>query len=133
MTETCGACHPSQKKSYLTGYHGKAAVNLGYERSAFCTDCHGAHESKSLKEPGQALEACRRCHPDAGPSFAGIIIHDDAVDLDKKSEAKQAALKQVRLLGFLSFVFVAGLLVLFYGHTCLLMLRKLHEKLRKHN
>ncbi|MFH1152361.1 MAG: multiheme c-type cytochrome [Pseudomonadota bacterium] len=133
MTETCGSCHPSQKLSFLANYHGKAAVNLGYDRSALCTDCHGAHACLSLKEPKEVLSACRRCHPDAGPSFADIIIHDNRMDLDKKTETKQAAMKRVQFLGFLSFVFVTVLLVFFYGHSCLLMLRKLHEKLRKHN
>lgn len=132
QTGTCGACHPSQKASFLADYHGKAAVNLGYDKSAFCTDCHGAHACLSLKEAGEALAACRRCHPEAGDGFAGIVIHDTREDLDKKSEAKQAAVRRIGLFGFLSFAFVTGLLILFYSHTGLLMLRKLHETLRRH-
>ena len=50
MTEVCGSCHPAQKASYLENYHGKAAVNLGNERAAFCTDCHGAHQCISLRK-----------------------------------------------------------------------------------
>lgn len=133
MTETCGTCHPDQRDSYLANYHGKAAVNLGHEKAAFCTDCHGAHESLSLKDQPQALTACRRCHPDAGDRFADIIIHDSPLHADKKNETKQTGLSRVHFLGFLSFVFIVLVLAFFYSHSCLLMLRKLHEKLRKHN
>ena len=132
-TETCGSCHPSQMRSYLANYHGKAAVNLDYEKSAFCTDCHGAHDCRSLKEKENALAACRRCHFDAPPSFADVIIHDAtaAADVQEKSETKQKALKVVHMLGWISLVFVVTLLVFFYSHSSLLLLRKIHEKLRK--
>ncbi|MFZ3045605.1 MAG: multiheme c-type cytochrome [Desulfatirhabdiaceae bacterium] len=133
MTETCGACHPDQKASYLANYHGKAAVNLGYDKSASCTDCHGAHTCVSLKDKGDALKTCQRCHPDAPPGFADIIIHDSRSDLDKKSEAKQTGLRLVHTLSLISLIFIVGVLAFFYSHSCLLMLRKLHEKLRKHN
>jgi hypothetical protein len=133
MTETCGTCHPAQKSSYLANYHGKTAVNLGYDKSASCTDCHGGHTVISLKDPVAALTACRRCHPDATPQFADIIIHDSLVDMDKKSEAKQTGLRFVHTLSLLSLVFIVGVLAFFYSHSCLLMLRKIHEKLRKHN
>ncbi len=72
MTEVCGSCHPAQKASYLENYHGKAAVNLGNDRAAFCTDCHGAHQCISLKDKKAALTACRRCHPEAGTELCGV-------------------------------------------------------------
>ena len=131
--ETCGTCHPNQMRSYLANYHGKAAVNLDYEKAAFCTDCHGAHDCRSLKEKENALAACRRCHFDAPPSFADVIIHDAtaAADVQEKSETKQKGLKVVHMLGWISLVFVVTLLVFFYSHSSLLLLRKIHEKLRK--
>ncbi|OGR11997.1 MAG: hypothetical protein A2097_08320 [Desulfobacula sp. GWF2_41_7] len=132
MTETCGTCHPGQKASFLANYHGKAAVNLGYDKSAFCTDCHGAHTTISLKDKDKALNACRRCHADATPEFADIIIHDTPDSFDLKSETKQSGLKWIQWLGTLSLVFVVGVLLFFYLHTGLLLLRKLHEKLRRH-
>ena len=132
MTETCGSCHPDQKKSFLSNYHGKAAVNLGYDKAAFCTDCHGAHTAASLKDKEVALNACRRCHFDATPEFANIIIHDSTKNLDLKSDTKKSGLKWVHGLGALSLIFVVAVLAFFYLHTGLLMLRKLHEKLRKH-
>jgi len=132
MTETCGACHPEQKRSFLADYHGKAAVNLGYDKAAFCTDCHGAHTTLSLKDKDVALNACRRCHFDATPEFANIIIHDSTKTIALKNETKKSSLKWIHWLGTLSLVFVVIVLVFFYMHTGLLMLRKLHKKLRRH-
>lgn len=132
MTQTCGSCHPDQKASYLASYHGKAAVNLEYDKSALCTDCHGAHITRSLKENKVALAACRRCHLDATAEFANIIIHDSVKNLNLKNETKKAGLKWVHLLGTLSVLFVVAVLLFFYLHTGLLMLRKLQEKLRRH-
>lgn len=132
MTQTCGACHPDQKKSFLANYHGKAAVNLGYEKAAFCTDCHGAHTTLSLKDSKEVLNVCRRCHPDAPPEFANIIIHDSTRNPDLKNDTKQSSIKWVHILAGLSLTFVVVVLSFFYMHTGLLMLRKLHEKLRRH-
>jgi len=131
MTETCGTCHPDQRDSYLANYHGKAAVNLKHEKAAYCTDCHGAHDAISLKDATQTLKTCRRCHPDATKNFSDIIIHDSTLNIDKKSERKQSDLNKVQFWGFLSFIFIVLVLVLFYSHSLLMMLRKIHEKLRK--
>ncbi|MBT3387541.1 MAG: hypothetical protein HN417_06385 [Desulfobacula sp.] len=132
MTQTCGACHLEQKQSFLANYHGKAAVNLEYDKAAFCSDCHGAHTMLSLKDKDVVLNACRRCHSDATPEFASIIIHDSTKNLDVKSDTKKSSLKWVHLMRALSLFFVIAVLVFFYMHTGLLMLRKLHEKLRRH-
>lgn len=132
MIETCGACHGEQKQSYLANYHGKAGVHLGYEKAAFCTDCHGAHTMISLKDKEAALKACQRCHSHAGPEFANIIIHDSTQNLDLKSDAKKSGLKWVHAMRTLVFILVVAVLAFFYLHTGLLMLRKLHEKLRRH-
>ena len=132
MTETCGTCHPDQKTSYLSNYHGKAAVNLGHEKSAFCTDCHGAHTTMSLKDKEAALNACLRCHANAPPEFANIIIHDTPKTRDMKNDEKQAGLKWVHAARAVILFFVVLVLAFFYSHTGVLMLRKLHEKLRRH-
>lgn len=132
MTQTCGTCHLEQKNSYLANYHGKAAVNLDYDKAAFCTDCHGAHTTVSLKDKDVALKTCQRCHFDATPEFANIIIHDSTKNPDQKNDVKQTGLKWVHGLGALSLIFVIAFLVFFYIHTGLLMLRKLQEKLRRH-
>ena len=132
MTQTCGACHQEQKESFLANYHGKAAVNLEYDKAAFCTDCHGAHTMLSLKDKETALNACLRCHSDAPPEFANIIIHDSKNTADLKSDAKKSGLKWVHALRILALTLVVAALAFFFIHTGLLMLRKLHEKLRRH-
>ncbi|MCP4023311.1 MAG: hypothetical protein GY729_15815 [Desulfobacteraceae bacterium] len=132
MTQTCGACHGDQKESYLANYHGKTAVNLGYEKAAFCTDCHGAHTTISLKDQEVVLNACKRCHSDATPEFANIIIHDSTKNPDLKNDIKRSGLKWVHIMAALSLTFVVLVLTFFYMHTGLMILRKLHEKLRRH-
>jgi hypothetical protein len=132
QTDSCGRCHPDQKKSYLDNYHGKAAVNLGYDKSALCTDCHGGHEVHSLRDSALALKACQRCHPEAQAQFANIIIHDSRINVDKKNETKQSGLKVVHTLSIISFIFIISIIIFFYSHSCLLLMRKLQDKLRKH-
>jgi hypothetical protein len=132
MTKTCGNCHPDQKKSFLANYHGKAAVNLGHEKAAFCTDCHGAHTMLSLKDKNAALTACLRCHSNAPPEFANIIIHADQKTFDLKNDTKKSGLKWVHGLRVMALILVVAVLAFFFMHTGLLMLRKLHEKLRRH-
>ena len=132
MTEVCGSCHPAQKASYLENYHGKAAVNLGNERAAFCTDCHGAHQCISLKEKKAAIAACQRCHPEAGPSFAEFVIHvtPKATAVDAKQERQRIAL--IRVITVLMSIIAILVVGFFYGHTFLWILRELHERLRRH-
>lgn len=134
MTQVCGACHLVQQATYLEDYHGKAAFNLGYDKAAFCSDCHGAHECLSLKENRAALQACRRCHPEAKPRFAQYVIHP--VDTDLGAGAVDKAIKdRIWLICALTvLMFVVALLVVgfFYGHGFIWLLRDLHHKLRKH-
>jgi len=132
MMVTCGECHAAQKNSYLKNFHGKTAVHLANDRSAYCTDCHGAHECISLKDETKALDACRRCHPDAQKGFTDVIIHESQKEAEKKSDSKKESLKIVYVMGTISLVFVVVLLTLLYSHSFLLLLRKIHEKLRKH-
>ncbi len=132
MTRTCGACHPVEKRSYLENYHGRAAVDLGHAEAAFCTDCHGAHTCVSLKkDPETVLSACRRCHPDAGKNFAGVVIHNATELLGSEDNPKRPAIFRIHVAGILSLAFISILLIGFYGHTFLLMLRKIHHKLRR--
>jgi len=132
MTAECGSCHPDQQKSYLENYHGKTAVNLEYDKGAYCTDCHSAHTTLSLQNPDNRLTACKRCHPKAGAEFANIVIHYSHVDLETKDAAKKTRILRIGLISVLSLIFVVVLLIFFYSHAFLLMLRKMHEKLRKH-
>jgi ribosomal protein L31 len=131
QVEVCGSCHPAQKDTYLENYHGQAAANLGYEKAALCSDCHGAHTVVSLKKPEAALKACRRCHPDAPPSFAQMVMHpsppQEKVDQDLKAQRVAVIQALALIMAVIALVTVLG----FYGHSFLWMLRELHEKIRR--
>jgi hypothetical protein len=131
MTEMCGVCHPVEKRTYLENYHGKTAALLGYEASAYCTDCHGAHTAFSLKKKEVALEACQRCHPDAQIRFTEFVIHASEEGLKKEEVEKLRKLQIIKWveIGFGILVFVV--LAFFYSHTLIWILRKAHEWLRR--
>jgi hypothetical protein len=133
MTDQCGTCHPAQKATYLDNFHGKAAVHLGNTKAAYCTDCHGAHTSLSLKDKQAALQACLRCHPQATLNFAAQVIHP-TLPAEAKADPEKAA--KVAVIKWVTVV-MGGLVILvvafFYGHSLVWLLRDLHEKIRKRN
>jgi hypothetical protein len=131
MTEMCGVCHPIQKRSYLENYHGKTAVHLKYEASAYCTDCHGAHTSLSLKKREEALVVCKKCHPNAQLRFTDFLIHASEEGIKKEDVEK---LRKVRALQWVEIGFgilVFAVLAFFYSHTLVWTLRKIHEWLKR--
>ncbi len=128
----CGSCHPAQAATYLNNYHGKAAVNLGDKNAAFCTDCHGAHHCVSLKDKKTALNACRRCHPEAKEGFTQVVIHPTLQDLPENDKEKRAHVALIRVVTVLMAIMVLLVVGFFYGHSFVWILRELHEKLRKH-
>jgi hypothetical protein len=131
QTATCGTCHPAQTASYLENAHGKKAFYLGKVQSAFCTDCHGAHHCRSLKDRPAALEACRRCHPQAREPLAGFVIHANDRDLTEKDSDKKFRVGVIRTVALALLVLVIGLVAFFYGHSFIWLLRELHEKLKR--
>ena len=131
QVEVCGSCHQAQKETYLENYHGQTAVNLGYDKSALCSDCHGAHTVVSLKKPEAALKACRRCHPEATPSFAQMVIHPSPPQDDAGEGAKAERVAVIRALTIIMAVLALVTVLGFYGHSFLWMLRELHEKIRR--
>ncbi|OQY48240.1 MAG: hypothetical protein B6240_04940, partial [Desulfobacteraceae bacterium 4572_87] len=132
MVSVCGTCHPAQAATYLDNYHGKAAVNLGDKNAAFCTDCHGAHHCRSLKEKKVALAACKRCHLAATENFTQVIIHNTTRDLAENDRRKRAHVALIRVVTVLMTILVLLVVGFFYGHSFIWILRELHEKLRKH-
>lgn len=132
MTEVCGACHEAQKATYLENYHGKVAVNLRDEASAYCTDCHGAHECISLKDRKAALAACQRCHPEAGEKFSQFVIHPTTEGLARDNKEKQKHVTIIKIVTLIMTIMVILVVGFFYGHSFLWLLREIHEKLRKH-
>lgn len=132
MVSLCGTCHPGQAAAYLDNYHGKAAVNLGDKNAAFCTDCHGAHHCRSLKDKKIALATCKRCHPEATEGFTQVVIHNTTRDLSENDKEKRAHVALIRVVSILMTVLVLLVVGFFYGHSFIWILRELHEKLRKH-
>jgi predicted CXXCH cytochrome family protein len=129
VNATCSTCHTEALETYQQNYHGKAAL-LGYQNSATCTDCHGAHTMLALYEPEESLPACQRCHPDANTRFAGYQIHP-LETLNPPADDPRARQAPI-LLGVKIFftVLVVAVLAFFYAHTGLWFLRNMHEKLR---
>ena len=132
MVSVCGACHPAQSATYLDSYHGKAAVNLGNKNAAFCTDCHGAHHCRSLKDNNETLATCKRCHPEATAGFTQVVIHNTTQDLPESEKEKRAHVALIRVVTVLMTILVILVVGFFYGHSFVWILRELHEKLRKH-
>ncbi len=76
----CEPCHEEPFKTYDENYHGKMVVQLGYKRSASCSDCHGAHKANPLTNEQDAIKACQKCHPGANKNFIGYAVHGDEND-----------------------------------------------------
>jgi len=131
MVVTCGRCHPDHTASYLENIHGKAGVNLGNAKSAFCTDCHGAHSVTALKTPDATLPACLRCHPKAQTEFANFVIHASLASVSGEDSPKKASVVWIHRVQVVAVAVVVLSLVFFFGHTLLWLLRETHEKLRK--
>lgn len=102
ISQTCGDCHNNEElmagygivekvyESYMRSFHGKA-IRLGtYEITqldkATCTNCHGVHDIKSVKDPSSPVagldnlaKTCEQCHTGAGAEFAsGFLGHREA-------------------------------------------------------
>lgn len=135
MVRVCGDCHPEQAASYLQDFHGRAAVDLKNDNSAYCSDCHGAHTVQALDKQEEALAACRRCHLEAENKFTGYIVHASLKSHKDEEDKDQDKLQSVYILNIIKGIvsaLVVLVLVFFFGLSLLWILRELHEKLRKH-
>ncbi|MBN2615584.1 MAG: hypothetical protein JXR71_07795 [Bacteroidales bacterium] len=90
VTSQCGSCHKDLSQTYLETYHGKAH-QLGDQKTAKCSDCHGAHKILDRNNPNSMVsnknivQTCKKCHPDANKKFTGYLTH--ATHHDKKKYA----------------------------------------------
>jgi len=63
----CGNCHTDQAKIYATSIHGVSAA-MGATGPARCTDCHGNHAIKAVKDLESPVykmnlhKTCAKCH-----------------------------------------------------------------------
>ena len=80
VTVQCGKCHEDLAETYMDTYHGKA-YQLGYQKPARCSDCHGAHNIYNANNPLSSVNSrnivatCQKCHPDANQRFTGYLTH----------------------------------------------------------
>ena len=65
--------------------HVAGAPHVAPEVAA-CYDCHGYRDivppsdPSSTLAPGQIVQTCRKCHPEAPPKFAGYLAHANHID-----------------------------------------------------
>ncbi|MCB0281389.1 MAG: cytochrome c3 family protein [Calditrichae bacterium] len=80
VTQQCGSCHEELAETYLQTIHGKS-YELGNEKVAKCSDCHGAHKILGVDNPASTVSAknivttCQNCHEDANTRFTGYLTH----------------------------------------------------------
>jgi predicted CXXCH cytochrome family protein len=88
VTSQCGECHKNLSETYLETMHGKA-YQLGYLKSAKCSDCHNAHLILPVSDPNSSVglhhivNTCKKCHEDANKRFTGYLTHATHHDRDK--------------------------------------------------
>jgi cytochrome b subunit of formate dehydrogenase/uncharacterized protein with PIN domain len=80
IMDQCGSCHRELAESYFETYHGKVS-KLGFQKTAKCYDCHGAHDMLPAWDPRSHLSrqnivaTCGKCHPGSNRRFAGYLTH----------------------------------------------------------
>ncbi len=88
IMQQCGRCHEEITKTYFDTFHGKVST-LGYDKTAKCYDCHGAHDILPTTDPRSRLSrnnivaTCGKCHPGSHRRFAGYLTHATHHDPDK--------------------------------------------------
>lgn len=129
VSATCGECHLEALQTYQQNYHGKAAL-LGYEETATCADCHGAHTVLTLYDAEESVPACRRCHPKANDGFASYRIHAHETLAPDPDDPRASDFRLFFWVKLFFTVLVVAVLAFFYFHTGLWFLRSVHERLR---
>lgn len=87
--EQCGNCHEHESETYFETYHGRASMLWGGEKTAKCSDCHGAHNimpiesEKSTINEVNIVQTCAQCHPNANQSFTTYLAHATHNDREK--------------------------------------------------
>ncbi len=67
ITNICSKCHPKETADYKTSIHWDA-ISKGHTDAATCTDCHGIHEIRAIKDPNSSTNhlnspaTCAKCH-----------------------------------------------------------------------
>lgn len=125
ITQKCGDCHHEALEGYMGTYHGQLAW-LGGRKVARCYDCHQAHDTHRVKDPGSRvhpetlLQTCQTCHKDASPDFVSFRPHGNTRDFDKYPE--------MWLAGKIMVSIVILVLIFFYSHSILWFRRSWIER-----
>lgn len=62
LYNSCINCHEDQYEATLDSVH-QSALATGRIEAAICTDCHGAHDVRPLRDqPAGIPQTCNRCH-----------------------------------------------------------------------
>ncbi len=128
IAKQCGNCHGHYSETYLETYHGRASLLKGGEKTAKCSDCHGAHDIQPADNPkshintDNIVETCSQCHPKASLSFTTYLPHANHKDREHYPYL------------FYTFWAMTGLLVstfAFFGlHTILWIPRSIIERIK---
>ena len=139
--ESCARCHNDErlmkrfgitvakKSSYMDSYH-KVATSSKASSMASCSSCHGAHAILRVDDPDSPVneknrpETCRKCHPEAGVSFASGYVHTLATGFDQKAKD---------IVRMLYFILIGGTIGGMLLHNLIHLLRNLAEKFQKQN
>jgi hypothetical protein len=117
---TCGECHKESLASYRDTFHGQITA-LGYDATARCWNCHGAHRILPQSDPHSSIAranlvaTCRKCHSGATPSFVSYEPHPNPYDKSLNPGLFYAALFMNALL--------LGVFAFFGLHTLLWLIR----------
>lgn len=80
---------------YQLSWHGvdvsvyKSRWPTIWHNSAICSDCHGIHDIRKTDDPASRVNAanllgtCQKCHPTAGPNWAGAWTGHNEVSLER--------------------------------------------------
>src|SRR5574337_105875 len=67
ITTVCSKCHAKETDDYKQSIHW-SAIEKGHPDAATCTDCHGIHEIRAIKDPKSPTNhlnspaTCAKCH-----------------------------------------------------------------------
>ena len=126
----CGQCHPKVTESYFDTFHGKV-TKLGSDKTAKCSDCHGAHNILPPENPRSALsyqniiKTCAKCHPNSNREFVGYLTHATHHNKNKYPYLYYTYLFMTILL--------TGTFAFFGIHTLLWLPRALSERKKENN
>lgn len=91
ITDVCSKCHPKEAKDYKTSIHWEQ-IKKGHPEAATCTDCHGVHEIRAIKDPNSSSNhqnspaTCAKCHANKELMSAWYYgIKADRLDTYKES------------------------------------------------